>query len=97
MNSNNGGDREMFQGNWKCSGCGNAITQLPFKPDPAREGGLLCRDCHRNSKGDRPKQDRQMFEGNWKCSRCGGGISQLPFQPDPSRTNTLVCRDCFKK
>ena len=97
MNSNNGGDREMFQGNWKCSSCGGTITQLPFNPGPSRESGLVCRDCHRNNKESRPRQDRQMFEGNWTCSRCGGGISQLPFQPDPSRTNTLVCRDCFKK
>jgi len=39
--------RQMYQGNWKCSNCGASITELPFQPDPSREGQLLCRDCHR--------------------------------------------------
>lgn len=34
----------MFQGNWKCSGCGGAITSLPF--EPRNESGLTCRDCY---------------------------------------------------
>lgn len=38
---------QRFQGNWKCSKCGVAITELPFEPDPARVSELLCRDCHR--------------------------------------------------
>lgn len=33
----------MHQGNWKCSGCGGKITELPFQP--RSESGLTCRDC----------------------------------------------------
>jgi CxxC-x17-CxxC domain-containing protein len=33
----------MHQGNWKCSECGGAITELPF--EPRSESGLTCRDC----------------------------------------------------
>ncbi|MCK5027681.1 MAG: hypothetical protein KAS07_04645 [Candidatus Pacebacteria bacterium] len=95
MHQNDGSERQMFQGNWKCSGCGGEITQLPFQPDPAREGGLLCQDCHRE-KREQTKKDRPMFQGNWTCSKCGGTITQLPFEPDPNRTNTLVCIDCFR-
>ncbi len=40
-------ERKMYQGEWKCANCGAAITELPFEPDPARLGQLLCRDCHR--------------------------------------------------
>jgi CxxC-x17-CxxC domain-containing protein len=38
----------MFEGNWKCSGCGGAITQLPFQP--RSESGLTCRDCYGKNK-----------------------------------------------
>lgn len=38
----------MYQGNWKCSSCGGAITQLPF--EPRSESGLTCRDCFMNKK-----------------------------------------------
>lgn len=33
----------MYQGNWKCSGCGGAITELPFQP--RSESGLTCKAC----------------------------------------------------
>lgn len=33
----------MYQGNWKCSQCGGAITELPFQP--RSESGLTCRAC----------------------------------------------------
>ena len=33
----------MYQGNWKCSSCGGAITELPF--EPRSEKGLTCRAC----------------------------------------------------
>jgi CxxC-x17-CxxC domain-containing protein len=33
----------MHQGNWKCSGCGGEIKELPFQP--RSETGLTCRDC----------------------------------------------------
>lgn len=39
----------MFEGNWKCSKCGGAITQLPFQP--RSEEGLTCRDCYMKDKG----------------------------------------------
>lgn len=34
----------MYEGNWKCSKCGGAITQLPFQP--RSENGLTCRTCY---------------------------------------------------
>ena len=42
----------MHQGNWKCSGCGGAITELPFQP--RSETGLTCRTCYAKSKGNQP-------------------------------------------
>jgi len=39
----------MHQGNWKCSTCGGAITELPFQP--RSESGLTCRACYSKSKG----------------------------------------------
>jgi CxxC-x17-CxxC domain-containing protein len=39
----------MFEGNWPCSSCGAAITQLPFQPKSDK--GLTCRDCWSKSKG----------------------------------------------
>lgn len=47
MEFNNRAPRKMFQGDWKCSKCGTAITELPFDPDPSRLDQLLCRNCHR--------------------------------------------------
>ena len=38
----------MHEGNWKCSGCGGEITQLPFMP--RSESGLTCRSCYSKSK-----------------------------------------------
>lgn len=43
----------MFQGNWKCSSCGGAITELPFQP--RSEAGLTCRACYSKSKGSSAK------------------------------------------
>ena len=100
MNENQGGERQMFEGNWTCSSCSAAITQLPFQPDPAREGGLVCRDCHKKRMADKPRRNdgpRQMHQGNWKCAGCGGDITELPFEPDPARADQLKCRDCFRK
>ncbi len=39
----------MYQGNWKCSGCGGTITELPFQP--RSEAGLTCRACFMKNKG----------------------------------------------
>lgn len=38
----------MHQGNWKCSSCGGAITELPF--EPRSEAGLTCRACYAKQK-----------------------------------------------
>lgn len=38
----------MHQGNWKCSGCGGSITELPFVP--RSESGLTCRSCYAKQK-----------------------------------------------
>lgn len=53
--SGGGFQRRMYQGDWKCSKCETAITELPFEPDPEKLGNLLCRDCYR--------EKRQSFGG----------------------------------
>jgi CxxC-x17-CxxC domain-containing protein len=85
-------DRQMFEGNWKCSKCGKDITKLPFEPRDT--SNLMCFDCHKANKPQRNNFEKKMFEGNWKCSGCGGEINQLPFQPKD--TSNLKCRDCFR-
>lgn len=42
-------ERKMFEGDWKCSGCGAAITSLPF--EPRNTSNLKCLDCFKKSKG----------------------------------------------
>ncbi len=95
----------MHKGNWTCSKCGGAITELPFAPDPSRTDRLLCRDCHREMRGSRPGgndrrpsngMSRPMVKGNWNCADCGGSITELPFEPNPARVGELRCRDCHK-
>ena len=49
----------MYEGNWKCSGCGGAITQLPFQP--RSESGLTCRDCYGKNK-DAEKAEQPVPE-----------------------------------
>ena len=41
--------KPRVEGDWKCSGCGAAITSLPFEPRDT--SNLLCIDCYRKSKG----------------------------------------------
>ena len=89
-------DRQMFEGNWKCSKCNNPITQLPFQPDPTRLDQLTCRDCHKARQNNGGFQ-RQMHQGNWKCSKCNGDITQLPFEPSPDRLDQLQCLECYRK
>ena len=48
----------MFQGNWKCSSCGGAITELPFQP--RSEAGLTCRACYSKNKGGSSKPASNM-------------------------------------
>lgn len=45
------GDRQMYQGNWTCAGCGVEITELPFEPDGSRP--IYCRNCYRQKRQDR--------------------------------------------
>lgn len=45
---NNINSMAMYEGNWKCSSCGGAITQLPFQP--RSESGLTCRTCYAKGK-----------------------------------------------
>lgn len=87
----------MHKGNWKCSKCGNSITELPFEPDPGRVDQLMCFDCMKEKRGDRKgSYERKMHKGNWKCSECGTPITELPFSPDPEREDTLLCVSCWK-
>lgn len=45
----------MHQGNWKCSSCGGAITELPF--EPRSEQGLVCRTCYSKQKGQQQSNE----------------------------------------
>lgn len=93
----------MHQGNWTCSKCGGAITQLPF--EPRSESGLTCSACFAKSRNAAPSTDGQSSDapagekpkvaGNWTCSGCGAAITSLPFTPRD--TSNLKCLDCFKK
>jgi len=49
----------MHQGNWKCSGCGGTITELPF--EPRSESGLTCRTCYAKQKA---KENGQVPESH---------------------------------
>lgn len=42
------GEKQKIAGNWKCSGCGGAISSLPFTPRDT--SGLKCLDCFKQSK-----------------------------------------------
>lgn len=46
--------RQMIQGNWKCSDCGKDITELPFEPAPDRP--VYCRDCWSKKRAERPQR-----------------------------------------
>lgn len=41
-------ERTMHQGKWECSGCGGAITELPFVP--RETGNLKCKECFRKER-----------------------------------------------
>ncbi|MFH1402555.1 MAG: hypothetical protein ABIG87_02950 [Patescibacteria group bacterium] len=88
-------DKQKFTGNWKCSGCGKAITELPFEPKAT--SNLTCRECYASGKVvSKPnKEERPKFQGNWKCSQCGKPITTLPFEP--KSVNNLTCLDCYRK
>ena len=89
--------RKMFSGNWKCSQCGTAITELPF--EPSGDLPIYCRDCHRERRGQAGGNrgggfQRRMVQGNWKCAGCGTDITELPFEPRPDQE--IFCRDCYR-
>ena len=100
-NDNQGGgsgsDRQMVSGNWSCSKCGDAITELPFEPSGDRP--IFCRNCYKSNRpsggGGGSRGDRQMVEGDWKCSQCGTEIKQLPFKPNEGQD--VSCRECYMK
>ncbi|MDD5290043.1 MAG: hypothetical protein PHT40_02485 [Patescibacteria group bacterium] len=46
---NDRGPKPKIQGNWTCSMCGVAVTELPFNPkDPST---VKCFDCYKQSRG----------------------------------------------
>jgi len=73
----------MFQGNWKCSKCGGAITELPFQP--RSEEGLTCRACYAQSKGNAPVaapvDDPQLDPNNVPPVDLGNA-PEMPDAPD---------------
>ncbi len=76
----------MFQGNWKCSTCGGAITELPFQP--RSESGLTCRACYAQSKGNAPApsaspvDDPQLDPNNVAPVVGFGDAPDMPDAPD---------------
>ncbi len=68
----------MYQGNWHCSSCGEAITELPFAP--RSEKGLTCRVCYAKGKAE--------GETPLASAAAGGSIAseELPTAPpfDPT-------------
>jgi CxxC-x17-CxxC domain-containing protein len=42
------GEKHKFTGDWKCAGCGGAITSLPFTPRDT--SNLKCLECFKQSK-----------------------------------------------
>ncbi len=88
-------DKKMYSGDWKCSGCGASITELPF--EPKNTSNLNCRDCFMKNRPAGGGGERKMFSGDWKCGKCQAPITELPFEPDPARADQLTCRDCYSK
>jgi len=68
----------MHQGNWKCSKCGGAITELPF--EPRGEAGLTCRACYGKGKaeGETP-MDSAAAEADGVS---GGAAGEQPMPDD---------------
>ena len=68
----------MHQGNWKCSKCGGAITELPF--EPRGEAGLTCRACYGKGKaeGETP-MDSAAAEAD---GASGGAAGEQPMPDD---------------
>ncbi len=71
----------MHQGNWKCSGCGGAITELPFQP--RSEKGLTCRSCYGKSKGGQsaPEMPSANLDGEPPDIPFEAGLAGEPMPP----------------
>ncbi len=65
----------MHQGNWKCSSCGGAITELPFIP--RNESGLTCRSCFMKSKGGNAPT-------NAPTTPQADEVPDIPFDAEPA-------------
>ncbi len=71
----------MFQGNWKCSTCGGAITELPFQP--RSESGLTCRTCYAKSKDPAGKGSGDSFQNGAPADTSTLGESTLDNRDVP--------------
>ena len=75
----------MHQGNWKCSSCGGAITELPF--EPRGESGLTCRTCYAKQK-DKEQSNAEMPDSGAVASEApeipedAGMAGEQPLAPD---------------
>lgn len=69
----------MHQGNWKCSTCGGAITELPFMP--RSEAGLTCRNCYgkKKDRGSEPAPEMSVASEALDIP----DYAELAGEPDP--------------
>jgi len=83
----------MHQGNWKCSKCGGAITELPF--EPKGESGLTCRTCYAKGKaeGETPMEsasavttDEQPMPDDLEFTAAGEQPQAPDFEEAPTAT-----------
>lgn len=74
----------MHQGNWKCSSCGGAITELPF--EPRSESGLTCRECWSKNKSKEsapaPEESAPSAEAPNDAPE-EAGVASGPMDDDP--------------
>ena len=75
----------MHQGNWTCSACGGAITELPFQP--RSEEGLTCRSCWSKQKnGETPAPSTPETGTSTEAPHDApedAGIAAGPMEGDP--------------
>ena len=72
----------MHQGNWKCSGCGGTITELPF--EPRSESGLTCRTCYGKNKDKSSHQAPEMDTASEETPNDMPDDAGLASEPAPS-------------
>lgn len=73
----------MFQGNWTCSKCGGAITELPF--EPRSNSGLTCRECYFKDKNGGQAPSNTAGGGDNAPETGGADMDDReapPFDPD---------------